>query len=146
MSEIEPPVIIAPVTISPEITHEEIAKTVDESATNEINEINVNQHTQSTQPPSANEILLSENGFDRSSPEPSTSEMPPASILQRIFKSRRKGKKHHALEDKSIDEEFASRLDMSCADAETSAPQIDNAHVANYIRYGIFLILMQSKK
>lgn len=148
MSEIEPPEIIEPITVSPEITHEEIVKTVDESATNEINEINVNSlppHQVSTQQPNAYEPIASENeianGPDQTLPELNkivdsgeiTTEQPPAPISQR--KNRRKGKKHHAHEDNSIDEEFASRLDMSCADAETSAPQIENAHVANYLRY-----------
>lgn len=143
MSEIEPPEIIEPVTVSPEITHEEIVKSVDGSATNEINEINVNSlppHQVSTQQPTASENEIA-NGPDQTVPELNaivdsgeiTTEPPPAPISQR--KNRRKGKKHHAHEDNSIDEEFASRLDMSCADAETSAPQIENAHVANYLRY-----------
>lgn len=146
MSEIEPPEIIEPVTVSPEITHEEIIKSVNESVANEITGNSELPHHVSTQPPNVYESPVSEheneigNGPDQVLPELETivdsieitTEMPTAPISPR--KNRRKGKKNHAHEDNTIDEDFARRLDMSCADAQTSAPQIENAHVANYVR------------
>lgn len=160
VSEIEPTEIIEPVvTVPPEITHEEIVNTIDESATNEINQINVGESGQSTiaetvppqllpSPPNTDESAVLENeieiGPDQPPPEFNTidsidiaTEMPPASISQR--KNRRKGKKSHAHEDNTIDEEFASRLDISCTDAQVLGPHIENAHIANYIRYDLFV-------
>lgn len=157
VSEIEQPEVIeSVVTVPPEITHEEmVGNAVDGTATNEINEINVksgqSRIAETTEPPqqvpeqsnNAHESAISENdienGPDQLLPEfnsvdsiETLTEIPPASISQR--KNRRKHKKPHLQEDNSIDEEFASRLDMSCADAETAAPQIEDAHVASYIR------------
>lgn len=148
VSEIEPPEVIEPVvTVSPEITHEEISNGLDESATNEINQINVEtgQSTiaetvtpqQMPSPPNTNESPIMENEIE-SGPEQSvtefnavdSTELPPAPILQR--KNRRRGKKTHFQDDINIDEEFASRLDLSCADAGVPGPQIENAHVSTY--------------
>lgn len=50
-------------------------------------------------------------------------------------KHRRKGKGSDFQEDNFIDEDFASRMDMSCMDDATIAPQISDAYIVEYIRY-----------
>lgn len=136
MSEIEPPDVIEPAgTVSPDITHEEIIKTSEESPSNQFNvgivqevsnqEISENE----IQPPQLPEQEIPQENFVVEEEIPS---IPTTSAAPR--KKGRKNKKPNVQEDNNIDSEFASRLDMSCADAETIAPQIENAHVADYIR------------
>lgn len=129
VSEIEPPEVIEPIgTVSPDITHEEIINRVEGTTANQLNEVAVTELP--IQVPFQPEI--SENEIQQQQlPEQFEPEI--ASTTQR--KPRRKGKKPNVQEDNNIDSEFASRLDMSCADAETIAPQIENAHVSDYIRY-----------
>lgn len=145
------------VTVPPEITHQEIANNVDQTATNEINQINVESGPPAIaetipSPPNTYESTISENeienGPNQTPPSPPTeyntddpieiaTEMPPATISQR--KNRRRGKK---MQD--IDEEFASRLDVSCADAKVVAPPIENAFVASYIQYVLSSYFLRS--
>lgn len=148
VSEIEPTEIIeAAATVPPDMTHEEISNRIDESATNEINQINVETGQSTiaeTMPPQQlPSPAILENEIESGPEQPVTeyntvepseiaTELPPAPISQRK-KNRRRGKKPHAQEDNSIDEEFASRLDLSCADADTGAPHIENAHISTYI-------------
>lgn len=115
VSEIEQPEVIEPIdTVSQDLTHEEITNplgtAVESQPENSVNEIQQQQ--------------LPEKPDDLQSQSAPTGQK----------KHRRKGKKPNVQEDDVIDVEFASRLDMSCADTETPAPQIENAHVADYIR------------
>lgn len=151
VSEIEPTEIIEPVaTVPPEITHEEISNNLDESATNEIAQNNVDTAAETAPPPQLpsppnTESPILENEIE-SGPEQSATEIatetPPAPISQR--KNRRRGKKPYFQEDNSIDEEFASRLDMSCAN-DIVAPNIENAYIADYIRYDLFKKITRKK-
>lgn len=49
-------------------------------------------------------------------------------------KRRRKGKIPEFQEDNTIDDDFASRLDMTCIEG-TVAPAVNDAYIVEYIRY-----------
>lgn len=141
MSEIESPEVIEPIaTIAPEITHEEIIKTDEQPATNHpiqievaTEQVKIEQPEQVPIEPEFGGSDASHNEIDKPEPiqEPEQPDEPPVAPKKRKGK---KGKKQHAQEDNNIDTEFASRLDMSCTDAKTVAPHIENAHVASYAR------------
>lgn len=122
-------------TVSPDITHEEFVKTVEVTPSNQFNDINVVVGTEEpNQMPPKQNIL--KNDISESEPRQGNSIEPeiPQTPTPITKKRDRKPKKSNLQEDNNIDDEFASRLDMSCADAAISAPQIENAHVADYIR------------
>lgn len=113
VSEIEPLVVIEPfATIQPEITHQEMETSeVQEPVTSDSN-INPLPETHSEQV--ENEVLET-----------------PITVSEASQKKRRR--KPDIQEDNTIDEEFASRLDMSCIE-ETVAPTIVNAYIVEYAR------------
>lgn len=127
VSEIEAPEVIdSVITISPDITHEEIeiAAPIENPSTDYPNEIQVDPNQ--SQPDSV--TILSE-------PEETDlveSEDRPSAPVTGQKKRRRKGKNDFQ-EDDRIDEDFASHLDMSCMDG-TTAPSVDDAFIVEYIR------------
>lgn len=157
VSEIEAPEVIeAVVTVSPEITHEEVVQPVEVQTENEVNEILA---PPSQAPPSESELpevpptetqsapeppqevpeqqtVVEEETVDQESPDQETSapeeQQMPNSNSQK--KRRRKGKIPEFQEDNNIDDDFASRLDMSCIEG-TTAPVVGDAYIVEYIRY-----------
>lgn len=129
MSEIEPQEVIEPiVTISPEITHEELeVRPIEEPLTDRPNQIEQNPDQTfnlNAQEKEAEELETAESEEPHA---PSTGQK----------KRRRKGKNEYQ-EDDTIDDEFASRLDMSCIE-DTPAPSVNDAYIVEYIRYDLFL-------
>lgn len=135
MSEIEQPEVIEPIgTVTQDLTHEEYVNPLGNLTPNPIDEIGIQTEIDS---PVESRPDISVNEIQQQQLPEQPDDLPnlPTPTTQR--KQRRKGKKPNVQEDDSIDDEFASRLDMSCADTESPAPQIENAHVAEYIRYCI---------
>lgn len=130
VSEIEPPEVIDQIaTISPDLTHEELeeVKPIEQPTTGHPNEIDV-VSGQSSDP----------NALDQEEPEEPEEVLVESENQQTVHstgqkKRRRKGKVNEFQEDNTIDEDFASRLDMSCIDG-TAAPSVDDAYVVEYIR------------
>lgn len=107
MSPIESPV---------EVTHEEISQINDVSVTNESQ-------------PHTNEI--EETNSNNVPQEPEVEVEPTETVTQQ--KRRRKGKNYE--EDATIDEAYASQLDLSCVgETAISAPNVDNAFISKYNR------------
>lgn len=113
----------APAEPSVEITHEEIAQTSETavqsnaSATNEIETDGDN--------------VAQESEVDAT--EVDAAEVDAAEVVPQQ-KRRRKGK--HYEEDTTIDEAYASQLDLSCVGGTAiSAPSIDNAIISKYNRW-----------
>lgn len=131
VSEIEPPEIIVPVTVSPEITHEEFVNRFDGSVTSEANEIDVAPNPQIISVTAAPEIPEQEShNQNEELPEQGSSQP------EKQKKRRRKGKVTELQEDNSIDADFASSLDMSCIEG-TTAPAINDAYIQEYIQYDL---------
>lgn len=126
----------------------EITGTNVESGQPTIAETVPSQQAPPPSPPNYHESAVSENEIQSGTEPPATeynavdpgevsTERPPAPITQR--KNRRRKKKPYAQEDDSIDEEFASRLDMSCNDeVNEPAPTLENSSISGYIRYDLF--------
>lgn len=155
MSEIEPPEVIELVkTVAPEITHEEVrneAETNDVEASSVLTTLETEApetpETRQTESPERNtdqnsEQVLQvpdeaprEHGSDQdSSPDLSSpTEGSQAIGTNAQKKRRRKGKVSEFQEDNLIDEDFASRLDMSCIEG-TAAPAVNDAYVVEYIQ------------
>lgn len=126
VSEIEQPEVIESLaTISPEITHQEFhdVRPVDQITTGQPNENGLDTNSL-------------DNDEIQETPEPDDADDQETSSTMVQKKRRRKGKVNEFQEDNTIDEDFASRLDMSCIDG-TAAPSVDNAYVVEYIRYKI---------
>lgn len=104
----------SPVEAPVEVTHQEISQAIDAIMKSE---------SQAT-----NEIEAENNGHNVSQePEVDSTEAVPQQ------KRRRKGKYYE--EDTTIDEEYASRLDLSCVgETAISAPNLDNAFISKYNR------------
>lgn len=126
VSEIEPPEVNESLaTISPEITHQEVhdVRPVDQVTTGQPNENELDTNS-----------LDNDEIQETAEPDDADDQETSSTTVQK--KRRRKGKINEFQEDNTIDEDFASRLDMSCIDG-TAAPTIDNAYVVEYIRYEI---------
>lgn len=107
----------APAEPSVEITHEEIAQT---------SETAVQSNASAT-----NEIETDGDNVAQES-EVDATEVDAAEVVPQQ-KRRRKGK--HYEEDTTIDEAYASQLDLSCVGGTAiSAPSIDNAIISKYNR------------
>lgn len=125
VSEIEPPELNESLaTISPEITHQEFhdVRPVDQVTTGQPNENELDSNS------------LDDEIQETAEPDDADDQETSSTTVQK--KRRRKGKINEFQEDNTIDEDFASRLDMSCIDG-TAAPTVDNAYVVEYIRYKI---------
>lgn len=120
VSEIEPPVVIEEiVTVPPEVTHEEIQ--------NSIPNVPITESVNSEVIDNEDNAIGTETEIENEAESALTS----SEIPQK--KRRRKGKLSEVQEDDSIDDEFASRLDMSCIEGIV-APSVSDAHVKEYIR------------
>lgn len=120
VSEIEPPAVIEPfATDTPEITHQEME-------TSEVQEP-VTILTKTAE-------VTSDSNIDPS-PEIHSEQVDNEVLENQITVSEAPQKKRHRKPDiqvdNTIDDEFASRLDMSCS----VAPTIVNAYVSEYDRY-----------
>lgn len=107
-------------TVAPEITHQEMETseiqepvTVVAETAEITNDSNINPSPETDSEHISNEVVETEV------------------VLEAAHKKRRR--KPEIQEDNTIDDEFASRLDMSCAEA-TVAPMIVNAYVVEYVR------------
>lgn len=131
----EPPEIIEPITVSPEITHEEFVKPIEVPTTSQTSEIDVAPSQPidlATASPEAHESPeQNEDSPEQESGHPEEQQTPTATSQK---KRRRKGKVTEVQEDNLIDVDFASRLDMSCIEG-TAAPAINDAFVVEYIQY-----------
>lgn len=155
VSEIEPPEVIEPVkTVAPEITHEEVKNEAEINYDVEASSVLTHVETE------APEILQGESSdrntdhvdeqvsqvpegvpIDHDAEQSSTPEKAEGSQTNGKTgqkKRRRKGKVPEFQEDNTIDEDFASRLDMSCIEG-TAAPAVNDAYVVEYIQYYINL-------
>lgn len=161
VSEIEgPEVIEAIVTVSPEITHEEVLQPIEEPSTNEVNtnEIlappsqappsevespEIPQLPESPPPPQEfpEQVTAGQETIEQESPEQESTDQesvqPDEQQTPNINsqkKRRRKGKIPEFHEENNIDDDFASRLDMTCIEG-TVAPAVNDAYIVEYIRY-----------
>lgn len=103
----------SPVETPVEVTHEEISHAIDAVVKSESQ--------------AANEIEAESNDNVSQEPDVESTEAVPQQ------KRRRKGKNYE--EDTTIDEEYASKLDLSCVgETAISAPNLDNAFISKYNR------------
>lgn len=125
VSEIEPQVVIEPfATVPPEITHQEMEtfkiedpSTIPTDAAEITSESNINPSPEIHQEQEENEVPLETQTQTTSSKAP----------------QKKRRRKPDIQEDNNIDDEFASRLDMSCIEG-TVAPTIVNAYIVEYAR------------
>lgn len=160
MSEIEAPEVIeAVITVSPELTHEEVLQPVEQSITDEVNTneilappslapplesdsesrsadpVPVESPPQELPEPEINEPETVDQEEESPEQEPAQpEEQQPTPNTKAQKKRRRKGKIPEFQEDNNIDDDFASRLDMSCIEG-TVAPTVNDAYIVEYIRY-----------
>lgn len=159
VSEIEAPEVIeAVITVSPEITHEEVLQPVEQPITDEVNtneilappsqapplEFDLESHSADPVPAESppqelpqSEIIepetidQEEESPEQGSAQPEEQQTPNTKTQK---KRRRKGKIPEFQEDNNIDDDFASRLDMTCIEG-TVAPTVNDAYIVEYIRY-----------
>lgn len=163
VSEIETPEVIeAIVTVSPDITHEEVLQPIQESSTNEVNTNEIlappsqapssepespespKEISQSSQSPpqelpeqvTAGQETVEQESPEQESPDQETTQPEEQQILNTNSqkKRRRKGKIPEFQEENNIDDDFANRLDMTCIEG-TIAPAVNDAYIVEYIRY-----------
>lgn len=111
------------VTVSPDKTHEEI---------HDVNEIGLADPVAEVAGAS-NTVSEQESESPENEPDEDDQYTIAGSSEAPQKKRRRKGKVSDAQEDNTIDEEFASRLDMSCIEGAV-APTVNDAYVVEYIR------------
>lgn len=150
--------IEAVITVSPELTHEEVLQPVEQSITDEVNTNEIlappsqappfeldSESRSSDQdaipaesPPQElpEQEIIEPDQEEEESPEqaPAQPEEQPTLNTKTQKKRRRKGKIPEFQEDNNIDDDFASRLDMSCIEG-TVAPTVNDAYIVEYIRY-----------
>lgn len=154
------------VTVSPDITHEEVLQPIEESSKNDVN-TNEILAPPSQAPPSVSaspelpvisqssesppqvfpeQVTAGQETVEQESPEQKSTEQesPDQESTQpeeqqtlntnSQKKRRRKGKIPEFQEENNIDDDFASRLDMTCIEG-TIAPAVSDAYIVEYIRY-----------
>lgn len=122
VSEIEPPVVIEHfATVPPELTHQELK-------TSEVQEpdIILNETSEAT-------VDSNSNPLPETHSEQLENEVVEAEITVSEAPQKKRRRKPNIQEDNTIDDEFASRLDMSCAEGIVATP-IVNAYVTDYAR------------
>lgn len=134
VSEIETPEVIETVvTISPDLTHEEIhhGESVEVSTASETNEIEIVE----TEPP---QVIVQETPNQLTTDDELPEHQQPESSTPSIAENReREGKVSDddgTEEDNYIDVDFASRLDFSCLEesGQVLAPSIVDGRVISY--------------